>query len=314
MRYAKRLLLAAVLGVGLSNSVLAQATGGTGNTGGAGNTGGNLGTGTTNANTETFNELVTIPTIAGITANSRGGSAVNSANAFGSYYWNPQTLGMPGTTNTTGSSGFGAALYGSTTGGGARGGTTGGGATGARSTTSANAASFGSTISGTGNTGLTGATGFGGGTGGSLGGGSAGGFGGTTTGGRGGTTGGFGSTTTGGGRNGMTGGTNGTANVIASSGRDIAYISRIGNPVPRTPVLGGGNAIPPLQVELRTMFNSSPTYSGNKTIQVSALNDGSVTLTGTVDSAHEKKVIEGMTRLTAGVKHVDNKLVVKNGG
>ena len=62
------------------------------------------------------------------------------------------------------------------------------------------------------------------------------------------------------------------------------------------------------------MFNTSPSFAANKSIEVTASQTGEVTLTGTVQTDDEKRLVEGMTRLTAGVRKLNSQLVVKNGG
>jgi hypothetical protein len=317
MRLVNRFLLTALIGAAAATVSFAQTTGtGTGTTGGT--NAANSGMNTTTNNTDTFNELVTIPTIGGITStNARGSSAVSNQNPFASTYWNPQTLGLVGNSNTSGAAGFGMALYG-TTGGGGIGGRTGGtssvgtssGTRSLTSTSSSNTASFGSAVSGLGNTGLMSASGggFGTGTAGRTGSGfGTSGFGGS----------GFGPTGLGGRSTGLGGlNSNNSAYVVASSGSQIAYVSRMANSGP-APGLANGNGpapAPAVQTELRTMFAGSPIFADNKSISASATHEGTVTLTGTVGSVEERKLIEGMTRLTPGVRKIDNKLVVKTGG
>jgi BON domain len=308
MRFTKRLLMIALVGGTLAVSAQAQTTSGTSSNPSGGQSATSAGGTSTNSNTATFNEVITVPQVAAIT-NTRASSAVSSQNAFGGTYWNPMTLGIPGSNNTTGTAGFGVATYGTTTGGGgarSSGSASVGTAGGGRSTTSTgNSTTFGSAVSGLGNTGLMSASGGGG-----FGGGTAGSF---NSGARTGTNG-FGTTGSLGGRSGIGGLNNNSASVIDSSGRDIAYLSKVGSPGPvgmAPPAVGG---IPAVQTELRAMFDYSPHVSGNKSIQVAATHEGVVTLTGTVGSDEEKKLIEGMARITGGVRKVDSKLVVKTGG
>jgi hypothetical protein len=319
MRLVNRFLLTALFGAAAATASFAQTTGtGTGTTGA--NNAANSGMNTTTNNTDTFNELVSIPTIGGITSNNaRGSGAISNQNPFAATYWNPQYLGMAGASNTTGAAGFGTALYGTTGSGGGIGGRTGGsssvgtssGSRSLTSTSSANTANFSSAVSGLGNTGLMSASGggYGGGTAGRTGSGfGTSGFGGS----------GFGSTGLGGRSTGLGGiggfNSNNSAYVVAPSGAQIAYVSRMANAGP-APGPSNGNGPPPIvQTEIRTMFAGSPLFADNKTISASATHEGTVTLTGTVGSVEERKLIEGMTRLTPGVRNIDNKLVVKTGG
>jgi hypothetical protein len=318
MRLVNRLLLTALFGAAAATASIAQTTG-TGTTGAA-NTA-NSGMNTTTNNTDTFNELVTIPQIGGITSNNaRGSGAISNQNPFAATYWNPQYLGMGGASNTTGGAGFGVALYGTTGSGGGIGGRTGGtssvgtssGNRSLTSTSSANTANFSSAVSGLGNTGLmsaSGGGGFGSGTAGRTGSGfGTSGFGGT----------GFGSTGLGGRTAGLGGiggfNSNNSAYVVAPSGAQIAYVSRMANAGPAPGPTNGNGPPPAVQTELRTMFAGSPLFADNKSISASATHEGTVTLTGTVGSVEERKLIEGMTRLTPGVRNIDNKLVVKTGG
>ncbi|HEY2786426.1 MAG TPA: hypothetical protein VGJ05_15775, partial [Fimbriiglobus sp.] len=64
--------------------------------------------GQSSSNSETFNELVTKPTISGITSTT-GNPAGHAANEFGSYYWNAQTLGIqpPNSASENGNTGKG---------------------------------------------------------------------------------------------------------------------------------------------------------------------------------------------------------------
>ena len=107
---------------------------------------------------------------------------------------------------------------------------------------------------------------------------------------------------------------NNSAYVVAPSGAQIAYVSRMANAGPAPGPTNGNGPPPAVQTELRTMFAGSPLVADNKSISASATHEGTVTLTGTVGSVEERKLIEGMTRLTPGVRKIDNKLVVKTGG
>jgi hypothetical protein len=322
MRNIKRFLFVSSMVLAAVSTASAQTVGG-GQTGGQG--GGQGGSGGVNSgfnNESTFNSVITVPAISGISTSGRGSGAVSSYNAFGGTYWNPQALGNPMSANaTSGASGFGVALYGTGTGGtnravGSAGGI--GGAAGGQTTTGTLGGSatggattgFSSGISGTNTTGLTGATGLGG-TGSGL------------TGGRAGATGLAGSTGLAGGTQNMFGGTQGmtggrmnqmmgmmggttAASVVAQAGRDVTYAASFRSNVanPYTPVR--------VQTDLRKMFDASTSFSGGKAIEVQVLDSGVVVLRGTVKDEDEVRLVEGMTRLTPGVRDVKNEL--KPGG
>ena len=69
-------------------------------------------------NNTTFSELVTVPAVSGITSTTSSGGAVNAANPFAAFYWNPTSMGLVGASTNSGMSGFGVATFGTTSSGG----------------------------------------------------------------------------------------------------------------------------------------------------------------------------------------------------
>jgi len=194
---------------------------------------------------------------------------------------------------------------------------TGGGGSGG--TTANTPGGFGAPLYGTTGTGTTGTTGGRGGTGGGTGSagrataGSTAGFGGSTTGtgggGAGGSSAGFGGASTGttgatGGRGGQGGaGANSASqqNSNLSSGRQIAYTATLKFAPP---------ALLParMQTDLRGMIDASSNIANAKGISVVAGEGGAVVLKGTAKDEDEARLIEGMIRLTPGVRSVQNEL------
>lgn len=237
-----------------------------------------------------------------ITSTTDGGvtrsTAIATSNGLGAYYANPLYQGRAGAqtgglTAVNPAGGFGAALYGTTGVSGAAG----AGSTGGARGTGANTATTG-TAGRTGGTGATTSLGGVSGTG--------------TTGaaGRTGTTGAFGGVAaTGTGATGRTGagGTTGTnnQNSALSTGRQISYTQtlRIPGVAPIAPVQ--------LQSDLQSMISSSSVISNTGGVQVSAGEGGVVLIRGRVADDDEARMVEGMIRLTPGVKDVKNELTTK---
>lgn len=318
MTYLKRCVWAVAIATVAAGGVSAQQTGGTGGTGGTtggigGGQGGQGGGGAQSAASE-------VPTI-GSTSGGFSNSVVQQSNIISRYYANPSYQGVGTATGTTITSpgGFGAALYGGTgttaTGGGRAtaggvgrtGGATTGGLGGMTAGGGRTATSLGGTATGLGGTGglAGGTTGFGGATGGLGATGRAGGLGGATGGL--GTTGGLGATGRTGGLGGTAGGlggfggTNSTAQQL-STGRSVAYTQTLKFAAP--PV-----AAPQLQAEIQSMFTAASTLSPTAGVEATVGDGGLVVLRGKVADADEARLVEGMVRLTPGVKGVKNELV-----
>jgi hypothetical protein len=68
-----------------------------------------------------------------------------------------------------------------------------------------------------------------------------------------------------------------------------------------------------LQITLRGAIDRSNRLTNPQNIQVS-ISGGVVMLTGQVDSDRDRRVAEGLVRLTPGVRDVDNQLRIVNGG
>ncbi len=216
-------------------------------------------------------------------------SSLNASNSLGRYYANPYYQGRAGATTggATGSTtnnpgGFGTVLYSGAAGGGvATGGRAANGGTGATSGFGGTSGTAGTTQARAGSTS---------------------GFGGTT-----GATGGFGGATTGaaGGRQGQQGGI-GTAgqnqqNNGLSTGRQISYTQALKFAAPPM-------AAPQMQSELRTMIDASASIADARGVSVTTEAGGIVTLQGTAKDEDEARLIEGMIRLTPGVRDVKNGL------
>jgi hypothetical protein len=319
MRHMLRFGWAAAIGLAIGGAGLAQTTGGT--TGGStgGRTGGSTSTGGANSTGTPQTFLDTSALDSGIGATT-GSSALNSSNALSKYYANPLYQGRAGASAGETPGGFGTAMFatggtsggrtggatgGRTTGTSGLGGTTGGrtgtggfGTTGLGSTTGLGGGTTGLGGGATGLGGQGGRTGFGGGQtgfGGTTGFGGATGLGGTTgfggQGGRGGRAGGFGGT--------GFGGTQNPSQVIQQP-RPIAYTSQLRfTPPPMTATR--------MQTEVRAVLDRSTVLSNARGITVES--DGAmVVLKGTVRDEDEARLVEGMIRLTPGVRDVKNEL------
>jgi len=236
-------------------------------------------------------------------------NSMSSSNIIGQYYANPMYQGRSGTagsstTSITNPGGFNTALYGSGGTGGIGSRSSGGGGGAAPSGVGGTGGFAGST----GTTGGTGATGFGGATGaGGIGGtsGATGGFGGGTTGRTAGGTGGFGATGGAGGL-GNTRGLGGTSgnnqqNNGLTSPRPIAYTATYKFPVP---------VVNPLmqQDELRTLIDNSSQLIAPKDVKLQTQAGGIVVLKGQVADEDEARLVEGLLRITPGVRDVINEL------
>jgi hypothetical protein len=231
--------------------------------------------------------LSAAPTITGMTTTTTNQGVLNQSNILGTYYANPYYQGRAGSDSTTAPGGFGSALYGtaSTGSGGFPTGT--GTSFGRTSTTSTG---FGST----GSTGFGSTTGFGGTTGrtGSTG------FGGTS-----------GRTSFGGSNSSMTsfGGTGGSS---ASTGLPGGQIIQLPSQIAYSAIVRLPSAAPTpnrMTAEIKTMLDRSTVLSNPQGIQVFS-NGPVVTLRGAVSSPDEARLIEGMVRLTPGVRDVLNEL------
>jgi hypothetical protein len=311
MRTIIRFGWAAAVGLAVGGAANAQTGGGTGTTGGGttGGTGGLTGgTGLGGTGTVIGSTLSTIPTISGMdtssgtTTNTRG--ALNQSNIFSPYYANPYYQGRAGAAANTAPGGFGQVLYSTSgspsgyPGGTGTTGTSGFGTTGGRTSTTG----FGGTSSGFG-----GSTGFGG---------TGSGFGGTSSGFG---TGGFG--TTGGIGGGL--GRTGVGGVGGIGGVSVGGLGGVGTsnqggiqvipnpyPIAYTATLRfTPPAVAPrqMQADLQTMISRSPAVSNARGVQV--LTDGrAVVLRGSARDEDEARLIEGMVRLTPGVRDVRNEL------
>lgn len=308
MRTLLRLGLA-VVGATLGGAAYAQ-TNGTGTGTGGGGTGGGGGAGQTLGQVMEFQQPTSLDQSLG---NQIGASSLNQSNILGRYYANPFYQGRAGAQTGELPGGFGQPLYGTSTGGGTTGGrtTTGfGGTTGGRTTTGS---SFGGgTTGGRTTTGFGGATtGFGGATTGFGGAGARTGFGGAT---------GFGGTTGFGGGQGRLGGLGGagglgrtglggfggmgatnTAQVVPLS-RQISYTATLQVPQPAPAAVASR-----IQTEVRGILDRSPAIANPAGVQV--VTDGPVVvLRGSARDEDEARLIEGMIRLTPGVRDVRNEL------
>jgi hypothetical protein len=246
-------------------------------------------------------------------------SGAAPTNVLGGYYANPLYQGQIGTSGGQAPGGFGTNLYpiinttstGSTGGaGGFSGGAAAGGArTGANrqgTQTGARTGTTGATGARTGSTGAAG-TGFGSTNVMSLGaasGGAGGGFGG----GRGGQLGGLGGLGgLMGGRTGMGGTTN--ASVITQSDRPVAAVIMFSGPTsrpaPQVPASVRAEA------DLRAAFDRSQSISTAKSIVFQVAPDGTTVLRGTVSNSDERRLAEGLARITPGVRNVVNELTIQ---
>jgi hypothetical protein len=292
-----RYLLAAAVACLSASAGFAQTTGG-GGTGTGGSTGGGIsGLQTGSASSFEIQQMQSAPQIANATTS---GSTLNSTNAFSQFYANPFYQGRAGATGQDGPGGFGSALTG--TGGGGTGRAVGAsglntGRTGATGTGGTGGGATGRTGGNTSVTGL----GTGGRAGGTTGfGGTTGQFGGTTGqfGGRTGTTGQFG------GRTGQLGGLGGTnqqqGNAVIPLPRPVSYTMTVRMPVPQMNT-------PQVQADLRGMIDRSSMIANPRGIALS-MDGNTVVLRGTVKDQEEAQTVEGMVRLTPGVRTVKNEL------
>ena len=280
MRNLQGILWAGALSAFLVGSASAQTTGTTttgttGTTTGSttGTTGGATGTNPGAAAAAAAQQALQAPVIAAPSASTASSSVLNASNVFGRYYNNPYYQGRAGvsTGNSTASNtpgGFGAALYG----------TTGAG--------SSNTGSGSNTRTG-GTTGATAGTA-------SAFGGSTSGFGGNTgaTAGRAGQQSGFGSTTN---------ANSNQQNNGLSTGRQIAYTATLKFAAPSV-------TAPQMQIDLRGMLDTSSGIADAKAVSVTAAEGGLIVLKGNAKDEDEAKLIEGMIRLTPGVRNVQNEL------
>ena len=302
MRNLQRTLWAAAISAFLASGAFAQTTTGTTGTTGTGGTttgGGTARTGGTGGTGAMQSLDLATQQAPAITAPSQSGitnTALQPSSAFGKYYANPYFQGRVGATTggTAGSSsntpgGFGAPLY-TTTG-------TGGANTGsARNTTGGGTARTG---------GATGTTaGFGGtsGTANSFGAGGTGGTGARTTGGFGGATGATGTTGGRAGQGGFGGGNSSNQqNNGLSTGRQISYTATLKFAAPSIPVAQ-------MQIDLRDILDASNSIANARGVNVTAGEGGAIVLQGSAKDEDEARLIEGMIRLTPGVKDVKNEL------
>jgi hypothetical protein len=315
MRTLLRFGLAAAVGVALGGAANAQ-TNGTGSTGGTGTTGGGGGGGSSGQTLGDALQFQTPSSLDQSLGNQIGSSGLNQSNILGRYYANPYYQGRAGAESGEIPGGFGQPLYGTGGGtggraGGASGGRSATGASGAGRTSTGSSSGFAGTNSGFGSTmGLGGATtGFGGaggrtgfgGTAGRTGFGGAGGLGGRAGIGGGGF-GGMGGIGGAGGRGGLGGmGTSNAAQVVPMS-RQINYTATL--QLPRQPVAA---VAPRMQADLRAMIDRSTMIANPQGVQV-VTNGSVVLLRGTARDEDEARLIEGMVRLTPGVRDVRNEI------
>ena len=306
MNFLKRGLWAAVASAVVAGGASAQvgggATGGTGGLGGGGtgglaNLGSLLGGGTGGGGggqggggggggTNVNNQILNVAPSSNIQAPSsiaQAPQSVATSNALGRYYANPIYQGRAGSNTSSALSpsniapgGFGTAIYGTSGGaattatGGGRGGAAGGG--------------FGGTAT----------SGFGGAATGAGGGG----FGGTTGGiARGGATGGA----AGGlGRAGATGQA-GQGQVVNQGAPGISYTATIKFDTPTvTPAQ--------FQADLQAVISRSSSLSNPAGVQLTVAPNGRVNLRGRVKDEDEARLVEGLLRITPGVRDVTNEL------
>ena len=277
MRNLQRTLWAAAFSAFLAGGASAQTTG-TATTGTTGTTTGTTGTtGGGNGNTPgaaaatAAQQALQAPVFAAPSPSTAASSVLTASNVFGRYYNNPYYQGRASTASSTSTNtpgGFGAALYP----------TTGAGASNTGSGTTAAGGRTGGTTAGT-----------------------AGAFGGSTTG--------FGGNTgVAAGRAGQQGGFGNTANANSnqqnnglSTGRQIAYTATLKFAAPSMPA-------PQMQIDLRSMLDTSIGLADAKNVSVTAAEGGLIVLKGTAKDEDEAKLIEGMIRLTPGVRSVQNEL------
>jgi hypothetical protein len=304
MTYLKRCVWAVAIGTLAASGAFAQTTGGTGG-GGLGGGGGGLGGGATNNIAAQAAATAQAPTI-GSTAAGFSNPVTQPSNILTPFYANPTYAGAQRASGTTviGPGGFGQQTVagGGTTAAGTGGRATAAGRTGGTTTGGIGGVGggLGGTTTGARTTGTLGGatTGLGGTAGGTR---AAGGLG--TAGGLGGTAGGLGGTTRGGGFGGTAGGLGGANNTNQqlSTGRQIAYTQSLKFGV--APL-----SAPQLQTDVSTLISTSSTLSGVAGLQAVVGDGGVVLLRGKVADEDEAKLVEGMIRLTPGVKDVKNEL------
>jgi len=268
---------AQTIGTGIGGS-----TGGTGGTGGGGVSGAGTSGGGPAGNANSPATQQAPPIVAPSEVNTTS-AALATSNAFNRYYANPYYQGRAGTTggssgardNTPG--GFGTALYGTTGTTGTTSGTTSGNRSGA---TARNAGTNTGSTSGIGGTG-TAATATG-----------------TRTQQGGIQQGGLLQNTQGGGRN--TNSLNQQNNGL-TTGRQISYTATLKFAAPSVPVAQ-------MQADLRGMIDASSSIADAKGVSLSVAEGGVIVLKGNAKDEEEANLIEGMIRLTPGVKHVQNEL------
>ncbi len=282
MRSLNRIIWAAAITAIFAGGAAAQTTG----TGTGGSTGGTGGGGVSGAGTSgggpagNANRTATqqAPPIVAPSEVNTTSAALATSNAFNRYYANPYFQGRAGTTggssganaNTPG--GFGTALYGATGTTGTTSGTTSGNRSGA---TARNAGTNTGSTSGIGGTG-TAATATG-----------------TRT-----QQGGIQQNTQGGGRN--TNSLNQQNNGL-TTGRQISYTATLKFAAPSVPVAQ-------MQADLRGMIDASSSIADAKGVSLSVAEGGVIVLKGNAKDEDEANLIEGMIRLTPGVKQVQNEL------
>ena len=293
------LILAGLVSGGMAlaqqTAVVPSVTGGTGITGGATNTGltSGIGGGLANsplANSATAQDAAAAnapPSISGYSIADLGTtstSLLSPSNFLAPFYANAYYAGRSGSNGSTvAPGGFGASLYGAAVGGSTltTTGTTGvGGAslfnqtgrtTGVGGATTG-AGAFGATAGGLGRTGA-GAAGFGQ----------------------------TGLGQTGFGQTGGFGQTNQNSTQVTQSPRQISYTATLKFAAPTT-------TAPAMQVKLRDILNSSVRVTGSENVQI--ITDGTaVVLRGEVASRDQAQLVEGMIRLTPGVRVVQNELI-----
>ena len=273
MRYLGKLTLAVAVGAFVGATAPAQTTTATGSattTGAAGTGGTSTGLGGSATPTALGDSSLATPAINAQVGPGTIPTALNQSNILGGYYANPYFQGRPSST-TIAPGGFGAALYG-TAGGGT------GGAGGFPSAT-------GNTINARSGT----TSGMGAATGGGT-------FGTTGAGGRtqqgGGQQGGFG----------QQGNANNQSGIVIPLPRQISYTATLSFKAPVA-------TVPQMATDLRATLDRS-TMLGNPRGVSLAMDGGVVVLSGNVATDDEVRLVEGMVRLTPGVRDVRNELKV----
>lgn len=290
MRSIRRILLTAVVITASPAFSWAQTTG-TGSIGTGTSTGGlNLGTsglstsgisssGTSSLTSGNSGSSGSLPSQSSLD-NTQGSmitasTVINSSNVLGKYYANPYYQGRAGAVTGENPGGFGASLYGTAGVGGSPGSTTGTTGTTGRTGTTGTTTFPGLSSTGTGTTGRTGTTGFG------------------NTGATG-----FGNTGRAGGT-GTTGTTQGGGQIIPLP-QQISYTAVVNF---RTPQLTPAK----MQSDVRAAIDRSTMIANPRGIEVVS-EAGFVLLRGSVKDEDEARLVEGMVRLTPGVRDVRNEL------